>query len=140
MVWDARSQVNLQLVLTRIINKVKMVSRLCLFFIFLLFSLTACVTVFDDTQSTIYDTWKLEKVIYDDNSEKILEQGNFVKIHKNFILVIYKDFGNRRYEYVRNNNILNLASGDSIITWEIILHTNQELQIKTPIGLYILKP
>jgi len=96
------------------------------------------VTVFGDNQSNIYGTWKLEKVIYGNNSVKVLKEGNFVKIHKDFILEIIKYYGNCRYDYIRKNNILNLASGDSIITWEIILQTNQELRIKTPIGLYIL--
>jgi len=102
-------------------------------------SLTACVTVPDHGKLDIYDTWALEKIIYDDGIVKVFEKGNFVQIHKDYMLEIIAGYGNRRYPYTRKNNILSLTSGNEIITWEIVQYRNHELQIKTPIGLYILK-
>lgn len=97
------------------------------------------MTVSGHSKLNIYDTWTLEKIIYDDNSVKILEKGNFVKIHKDYILEIIQDYGKRRYPYIRKNKILSLSSGSEIIAWEITQYDNQELQVKTPIGLYVLK-
>lgn len=97
------------------------------------------MTVSGHSELNIYDTWTLEKIIYDDKSVKVLEKGNFVQIHKDYILEIITGYGKRRYPYIRKNKILNLASGNEIITWEITQYHNQELQVKTPIGLYILK-
>ncbi len=139
MVWGACLQVLIQKKPVRTTNKMKESQRFYIFFICLLLSLTACVTVPDHEELDIYDTWALEKIIYDDGGVKVLENGNFVQIHKDYILEIIAGYGKRRYPYTRKNNILSLTSGNEIITWEIVQYRNQELQVKTPIGLYILK-
>lgn len=138
-VWGVYLQVLLQKKPARITNKMKNLQRSCIFFIYLLLGLTACITVSGHSESNIYDTWTLEKIIYDDKSVKVLEKGNFVQIHKDYILEIITGYGNRHYPYIRKNKILSLASGSEIITWEITQYNNQELQVKTPIGLYLLK-
>ncbi len=108
-------------------------------FICFLLSLTGCVSAPSQSKLNIYDTWTLEKIIYDDTSVKTVEKGNFVQIHEDYILEIIKDYGKRRYPYTRKNKILSLESGNEIITWEITLYDNQKLQVKTPIGLYVLR-
>ena len=139
MVWGACLQVLIQKKPAQITNKMKESQRIYIFLICLLLSLTACVTVSNHGKLDIYDTWTLEKIIYDDRSVKVLEKGNFVQIHKDYILEIIAGYGKRRYPYTRKNNILSLESGNEIIAWEIAQYHNQELQIKTPIGLYVLK-
>lgn len=108
------------------------------FLIFLVLSITACATDSEHKKPNIYDTWRLEKIIYDDKSIKILEEGNFVTIENNYILEIIKDHGKRRYSYAKHNKTLSLTSGGEVIAWEIIQSDNRELHIKTPIGLYLL--
>ena len=108
------------------------------FLILFLLSITACATDSEYKQPNIYDTWTLEKIIYDDESIKILEEGNFVTIKDNYILEIIKNHGKRRYSYVKRNNTLNLTSGGEVVKWKIIQNSSQELHIKTPIGLYLL--
>lgn len=106
--------------------------------IFILLNITACVMDSEQSQSNIYDTWALEKIVYDDESVNALEKGNFVEIQKDFILEIIKGHGKRRYSYTQQNEMLSLTSGHDVITWEIIKLEDQKLQIKTPIGLYVL--
>ena len=117
----------------------KITQRYYIFLMYVLVSLTACVSVADENKPNIYNTWVLEKIIYDDGSAKVLTEGNFVQIHEDYLVEMFKEYGNRRYAYVRNNKTISLDSGGEKVVWEIVLHNNQELQIKTPIGLYILK-
>ncbi len=108
------------------------------FLILFLLSITACTIDSEHKQPNIYGTWRLEKITYDDESIKILEEGNFVTIKDNYIIEIIKNHGKRRYSYVKQNNTLNLTSGSEVVEWEIIQNSSQKLHIKTPIGLYLL--
>ncbi|WDE04347.1 hypothetical protein SG34_023865 [Thalassomonas viridans] len=101
-------------------------------------NITACVSEPESAEQGIYDQWALEKIIYDDESINRLEQGNFVQINEDYILEIIKGYGNRRYSFSRDKEILTLVSENDRVIWEIIKYDTRELQIKTPIGLYVL--
>jgi len=105
---------------------------------FLIFNLTACVSKSENESQGIYYQWTLEKIIYDDESINRLEQGNFVQIHQDYILEIIKGHGNRRYAFSREQDVLTLISDNNHVIWEIIKQDRKELQIQTPIGLYVL--
>jgi len=91
--------------------------------IFLLLSLSSCIVVNIDNET----------------SSTIFEKGEFVEIQKEYIIRGSKDHGTHRYNYVRNKNTLSLAMGNKFIIWEIILLNKQELQLKVDFGLFILK-
>lgn len=109
-----------------------------IFFVVLCFNFTACATDAKPKKIEIYDSWKLEKIVYADKSINELEPGNFVQIHKNYILEIMKGYGERRYSYTKQGKILDLAAENETVIWKITRHNANELQIETPIGLYIL--
>lgn len=141
MVWAVYLPAVFQKKQFQIINKMMNLYKLNVFFIFFMFlilNVSACTTSFEHTKLNTPDTWKIEKIVYDDKSIKILEEGNFITIKDDYILEIIKGLGIRRYSYVKKNNILSLTSGDEVAEWEIIQNNNQGLHIKTPIGLYVL--
>ena len=105
----------------------------------LLFGTTACVAHTQADEKNIKHKWQLSQVIYDDGSVNQLEPGNFVHIEKDVILEIINQRGERRYPYTRKNRILYVTSGEHLVEWKIIHMDTNDLQLKTPIGVYILK-
>ena len=88
-------------------------------FILFFFTLTLSTSIYAQISNIQYK-WKLEKVIYSDNSELKLDPGNFVVIDQNTILEVMTKYGNRRYPYHRKSDVLYLTSGDSEVKWKIL--------------------
>ncbi len=108
--------------------------------VFLIFSGTiACVSDSKNDMETIKSKWNLLQVIYEDGSINHLEQGDFVLIEDDVILEVINRLGKRRYPYVRKNSVLYVTSGDVVVEWEIMSLDTNNLQLRTPIGIYVLK-
>jgi len=106
---------------------------------YLLFTVIGCSSSVPSNISEIKHRWQLIQVIYDDGTINQLAHGNFVLIEQGSILEVVEPFGHRRYSYSRKKNTLFVYSGDSLIKWEILSLDGDNLQLKTPIGLYILR-
>jgi len=113
--------------------------RFFIIIIFLLLNLSACTTINIDNKSNIYGRWQFEKIIYDETSSTIFEKGEFIEIQKEYIIRGSKEPEIHRYNYVRTQNIFNLALGNKFITWKIILFNKHALHFKADFGLLILK-
>jgi len=116
-------------------NVAKIFSVICL----ILLGCTACVPETQTDEKSIKYKWQLLQVIYDDGSINKLEQDNFVLIDDHEILEVIHQHGSRRYPYIRKKSILHVTSGETIIEWEIISLDANKLQLKTPIGVYVLR-
>jgi len=81
----------------------------------LVFFITACTSEINNESAEIKHKWQLLKVLYDDGSAKLLENGNYILIEKNSIYENIKQYGSRHYPYYRNNNILYLTSGETSV-------------------------
>ena len=80
--------------------------------------------------------WAIEKVVYEDGSENVLDSGNFVEIDAQDVVEIFATAGKRRHGYVRKGDVLSLDSGS---TWMILEQAESRLRIQTPIGQYHLR-
>lgn len=107
--------------------------------VFLPLALLACSAEPSRAEPPILGTWTLEKVVYDDGSENVLDPGNYVEIGPEDIIEIIAGAGSRRYSYVREGRTLNLQTGSGRIAWRILERRKDELTIQTPIGRYVLK-
>jgi len=85
--------------------------------------------------------WKLEKVLYEDNSEKSFppESGAGVEFTDTDIIEHYSPTHKQRYHYIVKGESLELTSqSGEVITWQLKQHDQQTLHIDTPIGIYVL--
>jgi len=85
--------------------------------------------------------WTLEKVLYEDNSEKSLpsESGAGVEFTDTDIIEHYSPTHKQRYHYIVKGECLELTSqSGEVITWQLKQHDQQTLHIGTPIGTYVL--
>ena len=116
-------------------NIARNISLLCL----ILLGATACTSATTTDHKSIKYNWQLLQVIYDDGSINRLGQGNYVLIEDSEILEVIGQRSKRRYPYIRKNSVLYITSGEAIVEWEIVSLNENNLQLKTPIGVYILK-
>jgi len=99
---------------------------------------TACASKETISNPTIQHKWLLQKVVDEEGSVNQVGQGNFVVIKHDTVMEIIKNSGNRLYPYFRDANILYVTSGQAVIEWEIMFIDGNNLQLKTPIGVYFL--
>ena len=88
---------------------------------------------------SILGAWAVERVVYDDGSERVLGPGNFVEIEPEAIVERIQDGSVRRYPYTRSGPSLLLENGSSRAEWVVLEQTNELLRVTTPIGIYILR-
>ena len=135
MGWDASWQAHLPKIRLRYINKMyKFFKKFTLFFIIILFS-----NPIYSQENNLQKKWNIKKLIYSDNSELKLDNGNFIIIDKNSISEVMSEYGNRRYPYYKKSNILYLKSGGSEVEWKILFIDDNSLTLETPIGTYVLE-
>jgi len=104
-----------------------------------LISLSGC----KQENSDFLGFWKLEKVVYEDNSEKTfpLDSGAGVEFTHTDIIEHYSSTHKQRYHYSIKGESLELTSqAGEVITWQLKQHDQQTLRIDTPIGTYVLHP
>jgi len=85
--------------------------------------------------------WKLDKVLYEDNSEKIFssESGAGVEFTDTDIIEHYSPTHKQRCHYTVKGESLALTSqSGEVITWQLKQYDQQRLHIDTPIGTYVL--
>jgi len=115
-------------------------NKLSKFFIlfFLISNLTGCL--FDSSKNnSIYQKWILKEVIYDDGSINILGTGNYIVITKESVTEIIAGHGNRFYKYTQDGDNLYLLPETNNVIWVLNRDGNNNLTIRTPIGLYVLQ-
>jgi len=77
-------------------------------------------------------------IIYEDGSINMLGPGNYVAFANDNIVEGIKGQGKRRYPYTRLGEALKLVVDDGEVLWFVVKQTNDELNIDTPIGRYLL--
>ncbi|MGH1471178.1 MAG: hypothetical protein ACRBCS_08285 [Cellvibrionaceae bacterium] len=104
-------------------------------------SLFACSVVDRIENVGIYKVWVLSRVVYESGDSRLFSESDvaLVEIHPDYILESMGNTEKRRYLYERKANLLILDPGLNDIKWEITKNTPEELNIKTPIGDYILR-
>ncbi len=85
--------------------------------------------------------WKLEKVLYEDGSEKNIpvESGAGVEFTHTDIIEHYSTTHKQRYHYtVKGESLVLTSQSGEVTTWQLKQHDQQTLHIATPIGTYVL--
>lgn len=112
----------------------------CLTLLGLLFVVLGCANQSDfDEQKDLTGQWQLMQIVYEDDTVNIPDSANYVTFTEDTIVESISGFGNRLYPYLRKGNNLELTVGGEQVVWTIKKMKDSELEIFTPIGLYILK-
>jgi len=110
-----------------------------LIIILLSFSSTSCA-IFND-YSDIVGTWDFVQMIDEtevDGEVTNLSKGHYIKIYDDHFLVMWDDLGNRFYKYERDGKNFILIGIGRTMTWTLISKKENELQILTPLGIFVL--
>lgn len=106
----------------------------------LVFVVLACANQSDfDEQKDLTGQWQLVQIVYEDDTANIPDSANYVTFTEDTIVESISGFGNRLYPYSRKGNNLNLTVGGEQVVWTIKEMKDSELEILTPIGLYVLR-
>lgn len=133
--WQAPCLKEQLRVINHMNNLVKTLGVICL----ILLGLSACTSETQTVETNIKYKWELLQVIYDDGSINQLGEENFVLIEDDEIVEVINQNGRRRYSYVRENSVLYVTFGDAVVEWEVISLDAHNLQLRTPIGVYVLQ-